>query len=156
MPRKAEAEPEATSVWLQRESLAPLPSLGEDGPDTCHSRDTTRDLSCHEGSGLRSTFLHHCRNPPSRPHRHPHRSPNRPERLHCPGLIPAVLSARNILCNSPKPSKFHLQAFSTNTNNTRPHKVLPRSPLAPCAPVPPCIWRWSAPGTLGQGSAKVL
>lgn len=48
-PRKAEAEPEATSAQLQRQSLGPPSRLAEDGT-LCHSGDTMRDLSWPTGS----------------------------------------------------------------------------------------------------------
>lgn len=50
MPRKAEAEPEATSVGLQRQSLDTLSGRGEDRPEPCQSGNTTRDPSWSEKS----------------------------------------------------------------------------------------------------------
>lgn len=51
MPRKAEAEPEASSIQLQRQCSDPWPHPGEDGLEMCHPGKTTRQRSWSVGSG---------------------------------------------------------------------------------------------------------
>lgn len=109
MPRKAEAESEATSAGFQKQSLGPLSHLGGGEPETYYSGTITRDLSWPAGSGATAPISSLTAEVLLLGHTEVSTSPQtHPVLLHFPGLIPTVPSARNVFLSAPEQLKFYL------------------------------------------------